>query len=210
MNFVEVLVVHMREIASACTQCGKYLQARHVVGAGRYQGSGTDQGLVRPPGGPSWQCTQRPSERPASAYSSSGFCIEAYDYRVTPRTMVRLAHRAMFPPFRITIPSQARAAWPSKFKLPNGGENVQVHQRRWPNEFRTIPATAGRWRQVHHGRCSCQGAAGLCDHGDQAAYGERVSEVSPPPAACPTGQQAGRPSIAWRDNRQTADLVCSL
>jgi L-lactate utilization protein LutB len=95
MNFVEALDVRMEEIASACTRCRKYFQACPITEpAGIKEEEPTKvlsgimdilRGDVRSVEAEAW----------ASACLSSGFCIEACDYRVNPRMMVRLAHLAM-------------------------------------------------------------------------------------------------------------------
>ena len=94
MDFVEALEARMEDIASACTQCGRCFQAcpmtvptgiaeadpKHVL-AGIVD-------LLRGGDGNAEAATW------AAACSSSGYCIEACDYAVNPRTMVRLAHFA--------------------------------------------------------------------------------------------------------------------
>jgi heterodisulfide reductase subunit D len=94
MDFVEALGARMEDIASACTQCGKCFQAcpmtvptgiaeadpKHVL-AGIVD-------LLRGGNGNAEAATW------AAACSSSGYCIEACDYAVNPRTLVRLAHFA--------------------------------------------------------------------------------------------------------------------
>ena len=94
MDFVEALDIRMEELASACTQCGKCFQACPMtgpVGIGDAEPTMVLAGIVDLLRG---NAGNDEAQTWAAACSSSGYCIEACDYGVNPRMMVRLAHFA--------------------------------------------------------------------------------------------------------------------
>ncbi|MEP9351920.1 (Fe-S)-binding protein [Xanthobacter sp. KR7-225] len=94
MDFTEALDIHMNEIASACTRCGKCFQACPMTGPagiGDAEPAMVVSGIVEILRGAAGTVE---ADAWASACSSSGNCIPACDYGVNPRTMVRLAHFA--------------------------------------------------------------------------------------------------------------------
>lgn len=94
MDFAEALDRQMEEIASACTQCGKCFQACPMtVPAGISGAEPTDvvAGIVDLLRGNEGTAE---ADTWASVCSGSGYCIQACDYGVNARTMVRLAHFA--------------------------------------------------------------------------------------------------------------------
>lgn len=94
MDFSEALTVRMEEIASACTQCGKCFQAcpmTNPVGIAEANPRHVLSGIVDLLRGGEGNVE---ATTWAAACSSSGYCIDACDYAVNPRTMVRLAHFA--------------------------------------------------------------------------------------------------------------------
>jgi heterodisulfide reductase subunit D len=93
-DFAEALEARMRDIASACTQCGNCFQVcpmTHAVGLSDAEPRRVLGGIVDLLNGN--EGTPE-AQRWAAACSMSGICVEACDYGVNPRIMVRLAHFA--------------------------------------------------------------------------------------------------------------------
>jgi heterodisulfide reductase subunit D len=93
-DFVQALEGRMREIATACTQCGKCFEVcpmAPAVGLRDAESRRVLAGIVDLLRGNSGTPE---AERWAAACSSSGICIDACNYGVNPRIMVRLAHFA--------------------------------------------------------------------------------------------------------------------
>jgi heterodisulfide reductase subunit D len=94
LAFAQALEARMRNIASACTQCGKCFEVcpmTHAVGLADAEPRRVLGGIVDLLNGK--QGTAE-AERWAAACSMSGICIDACNYGVNPRIMVRLAHFA--------------------------------------------------------------------------------------------------------------------
>lgn len=94
MNFSEAFDLRMEEIASACTRCGACFQACPMTAPAGISGADPRNvlsGIVDLLRGGEGNAE---ASAWAAACSSSGYCIQACDYAVNPRTMVRLAHYA--------------------------------------------------------------------------------------------------------------------
>ena len=94
MDFAQALAARMHDIASACTQCGKCFEAcpmTHAVGLADAEPRHVLAGIVDLLNG---KAGTPEAERWAAACSMSGACIDACNYGVNPRIMVRLAHFA--------------------------------------------------------------------------------------------------------------------
>jgi Fe-S oxidoreductase len=94
VDFAQALAVRMHEIASACAQCGKCFEAcpmTHAAGLAGAEPPHVLAGIVDLLNG---KAGTPEAERWAAACSMSGACIEACNYGVNPRIMVRLAHFA--------------------------------------------------------------------------------------------------------------------
>src|SRR4029079_9799204 len=90
MDFAQALAARMHDIASACTQCGKCFEAcpmTHAVGRAEAERGHVLAGIVDLLNG---KAGTPEAERWAAACSMSGACIDACNYGVNPRIMVRL------------------------------------------------------------------------------------------------------------------------
>ena len=94
MDFAEVLDARMEEIASACSQCGKCFEACPMTGPAGIEGTEPRQVLLGITDFLRGGEGNAVAETWSAACSSSGTCIQACDYGVNPRLMVRLAHFA--------------------------------------------------------------------------------------------------------------------
>jgi hypothetical protein len=215
MNFVEAIDVRIEEIGSACTRRGKYFKACPLTQpAEDAEPTKVLFGIVdilRSNAG------SVEAEAWTSAHSSSGFCIEACDYGVIPRTMIRLAHLAM------TRRQDGEAVKSNAMRsFRDMAKAVRIVSRLQPetDALNELQPRAGQERpeiRLDIGRYQLQPVVGAKYIADDAEPDYLITEIRQRTEKEPvkfrlllqlagSGNKLDDPSIAWPDNRETADL----